>query len=167
MKRWIHASRDIEYKIKDYIAAWAKDDVKEGKPMADFREFKEEMKSEGLKADEDGYDYYVACYNNASKKSSKKVKASEEVIEPWNDPEVEYVCNTNGWWCYRKIEDGRGKWYAHEQDTPEETMIPVTYAQVRGYEPMPDESSISKLRRDLGKLLLPPDGYTGAASKLS
>lgn len=72
MKRWIHASRNIEYKIKDYIAAWAKDDAKEGKPMANFRQFKEEMKAEGLKADEDGYDYYVACYNNACKGSTKK-----------------------------------------------------------------------------------------------
>lgn len=79
MKRWIHASRDIEYKIKDYIAAWAKDDVKEGKPMADFRQFKEEMKAEGLKADEDGYDYYVACYNNACSSSNKKVKASSDL----------------------------------------------------------------------------------------
>ena len=78
MKRWIHASRDIEYKVKDYIAAWAKDDVKEGKPMADFREFKEEMKSEGLKADEDSYDYYVACYNNAWGSSKKKVNASSD-----------------------------------------------------------------------------------------
>lgn len=73
------SSRDIEYKIKDYIAAWAKDDVKEGKPMADFRQFKEEMKSEGLKADEDGYDYYVACYNNACSNSNKKVKASSDL----------------------------------------------------------------------------------------
>lgn len=72
------ASRDIEYKIKDYIAAWAKDDVKEGKPMANFKEYKEEMKSEGLKADEDGYDYYVACYNNACKGSNKKVSAASK-----------------------------------------------------------------------------------------
>lgn len=78
MKRWIHASRDIEYKTKDYIAAWAKDDAKEGKPMANFRQFKEEMKSEGLKADEDAYDYYVSCYNNACSSSTKKIKASSD-----------------------------------------------------------------------------------------
>ena len=91
---------------------------------------------------------------------------ASETIAPWNDPEVEYVCNTNGWWCYRKIEDGKGKWYAHEQDTPVETMIPISYAQVRGYEPMPEEASaIRKLQRDLGKMLLPPEGYVGAASK--
>ena len=81
MKRWIHASRDIEYKIKDYIAAWAKDDVKAGEPMADFRQFKEEMKSKGLKADEDGYDYYVACYNNACKGSPKKVNSSYDISD--------------------------------------------------------------------------------------
>lgn len=72
MKRWIHAStRDTEYKIRDYIAAWAKDDAKQGDEMSTFRQFKEEMKSKGLKADEDDYDYYVTCYNNACSKINK------------------------------------------------------------------------------------------------
>lgn len=88
MKRWIHASRDIEYKIKDYIAAWAKDDVKEGKPMANFRQFKEEMKAEGLKADEDGYDYYVACYNNACSNSNKTVKCSNDATAQDSTSEI-------------------------------------------------------------------------------
>ena len=68
MKRWIHASedkRDIEQKIRDYIAAWAKDDVKNKQPIASYDEFEDELKAEGMKADRDKYDYYIACYNNA------------------------------------------------------------------------------------------------------
>lgn len=86
----------------------------------------------------------------------KWIHAAHETIAPWNDPEVKYVCNTNGYQCYRKIVDGRGKWFAHEQDAPIETMVPITYDQARGFEPMPNESEIRKLQRDLGKMLLPP-----------
>ena len=43
MKRWIHAKKDIEYKTRDYIAAWAKDNVKNDEPVASFNEFKDEM----------------------------------------------------------------------------------------------------------------------------
>lgn len=68
MKRWIHASRDIEKKIRDYIAGWAQDDVKNGQPVASYGDFQTEMKEEGLKADRDKYDYYIACYNSANKK---------------------------------------------------------------------------------------------------
>ena len=77
MKRWIHASRDTEYKTRDYLAAWAKDDVKNGEPVASFRDFKEEMKAKQLKADEDDYDYYVECYNNAKNNvaASTKIEA--------------------------------------------------------------------------------------------
>lgn len=70
MKKWIHASDkkkpdEIEKKIKDYIAAWAKDDVKNNQPVATYREFEDEMKAEGLECDRDKYDYYIACYNGA------------------------------------------------------------------------------------------------------
>ena len=85
----------------------------------------------------------------------KWIHAAHETIAPWNDPEVKYVCNTNGYQCYRKIVDGRGKWFAHEQDAPIETMVPITYNQARGFEPMPNEPEIRKLQRDLGKMLLP------------
>lgn len=68
MKRWIHASEDIEYKTRDYIAAWAKDDAKNKQPVATYREFCEEMKDKELKCDRDDYDYYITCYNSASKK---------------------------------------------------------------------------------------------------
>ena len=88
----------------------------------------------------------------------KWIHSSQEPIAPWKDPELEYVCNTDGFQCYRKIVNGRGKWFAHNQDEPIETMFPITYDQARGFEPMPNESSIRRLQRELGKLLLPP-GY--------
>ena len=68
MKRWIHAAtqEDIEYKTRDYIAAWAKDDVKEGNKAASYEDFKAELEKEGLKANRDRYDYYVACYSEAA-----------------------------------------------------------------------------------------------------
>lgn len=69
MKKWIHAATEkpseIDQKIKDYIAAWAKDDVNNNQPVATYREFADEMKSEGLKVDRDRYDYYIACYNGS------------------------------------------------------------------------------------------------------
>lgn len=61
--------RDIEYKIKSYLAAWARDDVKNGSPVATYDEFDDEMKDLGFKSDRDKYDYYIACYNNASEKN--------------------------------------------------------------------------------------------------
>ena len=66
MKRWIHATKDIEYKTRDYIAAWAQDDAKNNEPVASFNEFKDEMDRKQLKVDRDDYDYYIACYNAAN-----------------------------------------------------------------------------------------------------
>lgn len=69
MKKWIHASEDqIDYKIRDYLAAWAKDDVKKGNDIASFEEFKHEMEQEGLKVTHKRYDYYTECYKNAAAK---------------------------------------------------------------------------------------------------
>lgn len=73
MKKWIHAKSDaasIDYKIKDFLADWAKKDAKKNKPAVSMKDFKEAMKAEDLKADQDRYDYYLECYNNA--KSGKK-----------------------------------------------------------------------------------------------
>ncbi len=71
MKKWIHAKtdekRDIEYKIKHYLAAWAKKDASEGNPIATYDEFEGELEAEGMKPDRDKYDYYIASYNNARK----------------------------------------------------------------------------------------------------
>ena len=70
------------------------------------------------------------------------------------DTDLEYVCNRDGYQCYRKIVDGKGKWFAHHQDSPIETMFPITYDQALGWEDMPDESSIRKLQRKLSEKLL-------------
>ena len=75
--------------------------------------------------------------------------------QPWKDPRLEYISNVNGYQVYRKLENGRGKWFAHYQDDPIETMFPITYDQARGFEDMPARSSTEKLSRDLGRMLLP------------
>ena len=93
MKRWIHAKSDatnIDYKMKDYIAAWAKDDAKNGQPVATYTEFEDEMKSKGFKVDKDRYDYYIACYNNACKKPVKAAYDYDSDEEYISYEEAEY-----------------------------------------------------------------------------
>ncbi len=80
--------------------------------------------------------------------------------QPWKDPELEYVGNVNGYQVYRKIEDGRGKWFAHHQDDPVDYMFPITYDQARGFDPLPARSTVEELGRDLGKKLLPTNSST-------
>lgn len=69
---------------------------------------------------------------------------------------------------FRKVvkTDGKlkGKWKAVPSDAKSiDDIIDITYDQALGYEPIinPRESSVSKLSRELGKMLLPPQGYTG------
>ncbi len=78
------------------------------------------------------------------------IKASSQY-----NTQLEYVGNVNGYQVYRKIVDGRGKWFAHHQDDPMKTMFPITYDQARGFEDMPARSSTEQLSRDLGRDLLP------------
>lgn len=81
MKRVIRAksnASNIDYKIKDFLADWAKKDAKKGKPALSMKDFKEAMKDEELKADQDRYDYYLECYNNACGKQKKTVKSSTQ-----------------------------------------------------------------------------------------
>ena len=70
--------------------------------------------------------------------------------------EYEYCSHANGrdahWQLYRKIVDGKGKWVARHDNTGE--IKEINYDQVRGFEPI-DDSSISRLSRDLGKMLMP------------
>ena len=87
MKRYIRSAENIDKKIKDYLAAWAQDNVKAGEPVASYRDFKEQMKAEGLKESQSRYDYYVECYNSANEKKSSKVKAS-----------TQYTDDADGWW---------------------------------------------------------------------
>ena len=81
--------------------------------------------------------------------------------QPWKDPGLEYVSNVNGYQVYRKIVDGKGKWFAHYQDDPIETMFPITYDQARGLEDMPARSFVEQLSRDLGRDLLPVNSSSG------
>ena len=81
-------------------------------------------------------------------------------MEPWKDPHLEYVSNVNGYQVYRKIVDGRGKWFAHYQDDPIEYMFPITYDQARGFADLPARSPVEKLGRHLGKQLLPVNSST-------
>ena len=81
--------------------------------------------------------------------------SSQYDTQSWKDPGLEYVGNVNGYQVYRKIVNGRGKWFAHYQDDPAETIFPITYDQARGFEDMPARSDVEQLGRDLGKELLP------------
>lgn len=63
---------------------------------------------------------------------------------------------------YRKIVDDKGVWAAVEDNPLTNkvgTPFRITYDQARGFEEIDNTSSISKLRKDLGKMLLPPIGY--------
>ena len=78
MKRWIHASTEnIDQKIKDYLAAWAHDNVKAGEEACSLKEFREQLKSDGLKYTDTRYDYYLACYNHMSSQTDNKSKSKK------------------------------------------------------------------------------------------
>lgn len=70
---------------------------------------------------------------------------------------LKYISNVNGYSTYRKIENGKGIWFAKRQDDPDDKMFPITYDQARGFKEMPDEKEIEKLRRKMGDILLPKD----------
>ena len=64
--------------------------------------------------------------------------------------DYEFVTNQRGYFIYRKIEDGKGKWRARHQDGGE--FFDITYEQALGYEPIDSEQA---LQMELGKMLLP------------
>ena len=81
-------------------------------------------------------------------------------FEIWNESieesdDLKYVGNTNGYSTYRKIENGKGVWFAKRQDDSDDKMFPISYDQARGFKEMPDETEIEKLQRKMGKMLLP------------
>lgn len=98
MKRVIRAKSDassIDYKIKDFLADWAKKDAAKGRPALSMKDFKEAMKGKELKADQDRYDYYLECYNNACGKQKKSIKSSK-VLGPKGRAEsdiLQDICN--------------------------------------------------------------------------
>ena len=71
----------------------------------------------------------------------------------------EYVTNNDGYWIYRAVIDGKGVWRAMKQGSDESQFdklsFPISYEQARGFDAIGEPSSISKLRKDLGKMLLP------------
>lgn len=95
-------------------------------------------------------------------KSSKNIKASDSYN--LDDETYKYVTNVDGYWIYRAIVDGKGVWRAMTQDSDEsqfeELSFPISYDQARGFEPIDEPSAITKLRKDLGKKLLPKAGQS-------
>lgn len=95
-------------------------------------------------------------------KSSKNIKASDSYN--LDDETYKYVTNVDGYWIYRAIVDGKGVWRAMTQDSNEsqfeELSFPISYDQARGFEPIDEPSAITKLRKDLGKKLLPKAGQS-------
>lgn len=91
---------------------------------------------------------------------------SVEASDSYNldDETYKYVTNVDGYWIYRAIVDGKGVWRAMTQDSNEsqfeELSFPISYDQARGFEPIDEPSAITKLRKDLGKKLLPKAGQS-------
>lgn len=100
-------------------------------------------------------------------KSSKNIKASDSYN--LDDETYKYVTNVDGYWVYRAIVDGKGVWRAMPQDSDEsqfeELSFPISYDQARGFEPIDEPSAITKLRKDLGKKLLPKAGQSVEATE--
>lgn len=69
------------------------------------------------------------------------------------DAGYKYVASNSPYDLYRKIIGGKGDWYAVNYEN--NTVQHITYAQVRGYEPIDDTTGIKKLSMELGKKLLP------------
>lgn len=68
----------------------------------------------------------------------------------------EYVSSIDGYYLYRKIENGKGKWLAevNEFGNGSGKMFPITYEQAIGFEPI-NHTPIKNLARELGRILLP------------
>lgn len=81
----------------------------------------------------------------------------------------EFVTNIDGYWVYRAVVDGKGTWRAMPQGSDESEFsrlsFPISYDQARGFEPINEPSAITKLRKDLGKKLLPKSGQSIEATE--
>lgn len=95
---------------------------------------------------------------------------SIEATDSYNldDETYEYVTNVDGYWVYRAVVNGKGLWRAMPQGSDEsqfeELSFPISYAQARGFEPINEPTAIMKLRKDLGKKLLPKAGQSVEAT---
>ena len=103
------------------------------------------------------YDFILAGEGMRSADSKRKTKPAhmkESLEEDFSteqdliDAGFERVTGRRGYDFYRKLIDGKGKWYA----VKDEKVIPITYEQARGYEPIDSEEGMSM---KLGSMLLP------------
>lgn len=68
----------------------------------------------------------------------------------------EVYSSIEGYYLYRKIENGKGKWLAEVSEYGNKTgkIFPITYEQALGYKPI-KSTPIKNLARELGRILLP------------
>lgn len=103
------------------------------------------------------YDFILAGEGMRSPDSQRKTKPAymKEALEEDFSSEQELidagfqrVTGRRGYDFYRKLVDGKGKWYA----VKDEEVIPITYEQARGLEPLNSEEGMAM---SLGSKLLP------------
>ena len=99
--------------------------------------------------------------------SSTSIESSDSY--KYNEVNYEFVTNIDGYWVYRAVVDGKGTWRAMPQGSDESEFsrlsFPISYEQARGFEPINEPSAITKLRKDLGKKLLPKSGQSVEATE--
>lgn len=99
--------------------------------------------------------------------NSEKIYSDDSIMFEGNN--YEYVTNNHGYWIYRTVVDGKGVWRAMKQDSDESQFdklsFPITYEQARGDKPIGEPNSIARLRKDLGKKLLPKSGQSVEATE--
>lgn len=99
--------------------------------------------------------------------SSTSIQSSDSY--EYDGANYEFVTNIDGYWVYRAVVDGKGTWRAMPQGSDESEFsrlsFPISYDQARGFEPINEPSAITKLRKDLGKKLLPKSGQSVEATE--
>lgn len=97
------------------------------------------------------------------------IEASSDDSIMFEGNNYEYVTNNDRYWIYRAVIDGKGVWRAMPQGSDESEFsrlsFPISYDQARGFEPINEPSAITKLRKDLGKKLLPKSGQSIEATE--
>lgn len=100
------------------------------------------------------YDFILAGEGmrspDSKRKTAKRESLKEEIttVDELEASGFEKVSGRRGYDFYRKLVDGKGKWYAVKDGS----VMPITYDQARGYEPINSEESMGM---KLGGMLLP------------
>ena len=103
------------------------------------------------------YDFILAGEGMRSPDSQRKTKPArmkEALEQDFSDEQelidagFERVSGRKGYDFYRKLVNGKGKWYAVKDGQ----VTPITYEQARGYEPINSEE---KMAMTLGRKLMP------------